>query len=149
MRRPHASDRPFLVREAPSQVLLAGAPGSGDGLVLDRSRAIGGRTLHLAPGERRIWTFPTRADETRYVVSVSYSNSRWGPREVLSVELDGASVDVFEVANTGEDTEGWNTFAVHQAGTVALRPGIHTLVVQSAGGDGCVEIDYVSITPEA
>ncbi len=115
--------------------------------MLQRSRAIGGQTLHLAPGERRSWKFLTRGDETRYVVTVSYSNSRGGPREVLNVAIDGASLAVFEAADTGEETEGWNVFAAHRAGDLALRAGEHTLTIQSSGGDGCVEIDFVSVSP--
>src|SRR5438093_5806756 len=30
--------------------------GTGDGQTKQRSRASGGQTIHLAPGERRVWT---------------------------------------------------------------------------------------------
>ena len=134
-------------RSVPASVFLQAEPGSGEGRVLARSHAIGGQTLHLAPGERRTWTFSTRSVEARHRVAVSYSNSRWGDREILDVEIDGVSVATFEAVETGEDEEGWNEFAVHPAGAVTLRAGTHTLVVQSSGGDGCVEVDFVEVNP--
>jgi hypothetical protein len=133
--------------QAPTSLVLQAEPGSGDGFVLERSRALGGQTLHLAPGERRNWNFSTRGDETRYGVTVSYSNSGGGAHEILTVQIDGASLAVFEVADTGDETEGWNVFAVHPAGALPLRAGEHTLVIQSSGRDGCVEIDFVSLSP--
>lgn len=130
---------------APTVLFLEGEPGSGEGVVLQRSAAIGGQTLHLAPGERRSWTFSTIPHEGSYVVAVTYSNSRGGSREALNVEIDSAPVDVFEVIDTGEKTEGWNVFATHPAGAVSLGAGRHALVIQSTGGDGCVEIDFVTV----
>ena len=132
----------------PTVMFLEGEPGSGDGIILQRSHATGGQTLHLAPGERRKWAFTTGAAETTYAVAVHYSNSHWGDREVLAFEVDGARVGVFQVRDTGEDTEGWNTFVVDTAGSVTLRSGSHVLTIESSGGDGCVEIDFVTVSPQ-
>ena len=133
----------------PAVMSLEGEPGSGDGFVLQRSRATGGQTLHLAPGERRRWTFTTGAAEARYAIAVQYSNSRWGDREVLTFEVDRTRLGSFQVRDTGEETEGWNTFAVEAAGSVTLRSGSHVLTIESSGGDGCVEIDVVTVSPQS
>ncbi len=133
----------------PTVMILEGEPGSGDGIVLQRSRATGGQTLHLAPGERRRWTFTTGAAEARYAIAVQYSNSRWGDREVLTFEVDGTRVGSLQVRDTGEETEGWNTFAVDATGSVSLRSGSHVLTIESSGGDGCVEIDFVIVSAQS
>ena len=133
----------------PTVLTLEGENGSGDGIVFQRSRATGGQTLHLAPGERRRWTFTTGAAELGYAIAVRYSNSRWGDREVLTFEVDGTRVGSFQVRDTGEETEGWNTFAVDATGSVTLRSGSHVLTIESSGGDGCVEIDFVTVSPQA
>ena len=131
----------------PALLLLDGEPGSGDGHILERSAAVGGKTLHLAPGERRQWTFEIRGAETRYLLSVTYSNSRGGPNELLSLAVDNVPVGSFEARDSGEGTEGWNVFVTDTAGVSTLAPGRHTLVIESSGGDGCVEIDLVSVRP--
>lgn len=136
-----------LAAPPPAIVSLQGEPGSGDGHVLERSRATGGQTLHLAPGERRLWTFTLGAAEARYAIAVHYSNSRGGDREVLPVEVDGTRLWTFQVRDTGEEDEGWNVFATDVAGTLSFRAGAHLLTVDSRGGDGCVEIDLVAIRP--
>ena len=133
----------------PAVMVLEGEPGSGDGIILQRSRATGGQTLHLAPGERRRWTFTTGGAEARYAIAVQYSNSRWGDREVLTFEVDGTRVGAFQVRDTGEETEGWNTFAVDAAGSLTLGAGSHVLTIESSGGDGCVEIDFVTVSRQS
>jgi hypothetical protein len=35
------------------------------------------------------------------------------------------------------------------AGTATLGTGIHTLVLEVSGGDGCVEIDTMTLSPRA
>jgi hypothetical protein len=132
---------------APRAVSLEGEPGSGDGRIVERPRASGGQTLHLGPGERRQWTFNIAAAETQYALSVTYSNGKEGENEVLSVTVDGAAVSTFEDRDSGDATEGWNTFVTDAAGKSALRPGNHTIVLAVSGGDGCVEIDFVTVSP--
>jgi hypothetical protein len=129
-------------------LILEGEPGSGDGVILQRSRATGGQTLHLAPGERRRWIFSTGAVEARHVFAVRYSNSRGGDREVLMLDVDGMRIGSLQVRDTGDETEGWNTFADDAAGALTLRPGSHALTIESSGGDGCVEIDFVIVSPQ-
>jgi hypothetical protein len=132
---------------APAVVSLEGEPGSGDGRIVQRSRASGGQTIHLGPGERRQWTVNVAADEVRYVLSVTYSNGKEGENEVLSVAVDGATVSTFQDRDSGDATEGWNQFVTDQAGASLLRRGTHTIVLSVSGGDGCVEIDFLTVSP--
>ena len=151
-----ASDRsptqPSVGAPGAQRMLLEGEPGSGDGHILERSRASGGRTIHLGPGEHRQWKFAVSAREAAYAIVITYSNGEEGDLETISVHVDGALVGSFRDRNTGDATEGWNTFVSDSAGAVMLRSGDHTIVVEVAGGDGCVEIDAVTLTvttPEA
>ena len=128
-------------------VSLEAEDGSGDGQVFQRSRASGGQTVHLAPGERRLWTFDVRAARVDYLVSVTYANGKEGPNEVITVTVDGTPVRSFENRDSGDSIEGWNLFVTDPAGTSTLGPGSHTLMLEVTGGDGCVEIDVVTLRP--
>jgi hypothetical protein len=130
---------------SPAVMAFEGEAGIGDGPVFERSRASGGRTVHLAPGERRQWTFRLGADETRYQLLVTYSNSHDGDNEILTVTVDGAPASTFRTRDSGEGADGWNLFVTDPAGSATLRAGSHTLVIESNGGDGCVEIDVLTI----
>ena len=121
--------------------------GGGDGDLMQRPHASGGLTIHLAPGQRRQWRFVTGTQMVQYAVSVTYSNDNPGDTEMLHVELDGVAVGSFQAQDTGDDGEGWNIFVADRAGESMLRPGTHTLVVESRGGDGCIEIDLVVLRP--
>ena len=138
---------PVAVTPPPTMMSLEAEPGSGDGRIVDRSRASGGQTLHLGPGERRRWTFGVRAGEGRYALSVTYSNGKEGENERLTFSVDGAIVSSFQDRDSGDATEGWNLFVTDPVGTFALQDGAHTLVIDVAGGDGCVEIDRVTLDP--
>jgi hypothetical protein len=126
---------------------LEGEPGSGDGRIVQRSRASGGQTIHLGPGERRRWTFAMTAAEVQYALSVTYANGKEGDNEVISVTVDEVPVSSFKNRDSGDSIEGWNLFVTDPAGNSTLRPGTHTLVLEVSGGDGCVEIDLVTISP--
>jgi hypothetical protein len=76
---------------------------------------------------------------------VTYSNSRDGDNETLSLTVDGVPVSAFRNRDSGEGSEGWNLFVTDSAGTSRLGAGIHSLVIESSGGDGCVEIDIVTM----
>jgi hypothetical protein len=128
-------------------ISLEAEAGSGEGDLVHRSHASGGFTIHLAPGQRRLWTFVVGAHPAEYVLSVTYSNDNPGDTEILRVELDGQTVGSFRAQDTGDDGEGWNIFVADRAGASMLRAGTHTLLVESTGGDGCVEIDLVSLSP--
>jgi hypothetical protein len=132
---------------APTVMTFEAEVGSGDGDLKQRAHASGGLTIHLAPGQRRQWTFVAGAQEVRYTFSITYSNDNPGDTELLRVELDGAAVGSFHAQDTGDDGEGWDIFVADLAGTLMLRPGNHTLVVESTGGDGCIEIDTVVLRP--
>jgi len=132
---------------SPTTLSLEGEPGSGDGYVVQRSRASGGQTIHLAPGERRAWTFSINAASATYALSLTYANGREGPNEFIKVMVDGTTVREFRNRDSGDAIEGWNTFVTDPAGTSALGSGSHTLVIESSGGDGCVEIDFVTLSP--
>ena len=128
-------------------VSLEAEAGSGDGQVVQRSRASGGQTVHVGPGEHRLWTFDIRALPVQYALSVTYSNGTEGPNEVISVTVDGTPVSSFQNRDSGDSTEGWNMFVTDPAGTSTLGPGSHTLRLDVDGGDGCVELDVVTLRP--
>ena len=128
-------------------VSLEAEDGSGDGQVFQRSRASGGQTVHVGPGEHRLWTFDIRAVRVPYALSVTYSNGKEGPNEVLSVTVDGTPVSSFQNRDSGDSIEGWNVFVIDPAGTSTLGPGRHALTLEVNGGDGCVEIDVVTLRP--
>jgi len=136
---------PVVVFAAKS-VALEGESGSGDGLVRDRSRASGGRTVHLGPGERRQWTF-TLPVAAPFALSVTYANGQEGPNEVLSFSVDGTMVSSFQNRDSGDAVEGWNLFVTDSAGKSTLGPGAHSVVLEVQGGDGCVEIDLITLSP--
>lgn len=128
-------------------VALEGEAGSGDGQVRERSRASGGQTVHLGPGERRLWSFAVRPVQAEYSVAVTYSNGKEGPNEMIHVAVDGRAVASFQDRDSGDSVEGWNLFVTDAAGTSMLGPGNHTLALDVTGGDGCVEIDVVTLKP--
>jgi hypothetical protein len=128
-------------------VALEGEAGYGDGQIRERSRASGGQTVHLGPGERRRWTFGVRAAEAQYAMTVTYSNGKEGPNEMIHVDMDGTPVTSFQNRDSGDSIEGWNLFVTDPAGNSTLQPGSHTITLEVSGGDGCVEIDVVTLTP--
>ena len=132
---------------APSGGLIAleAEAGQGEGVVRSRSRASGGLTVHLAPGEYRVWTFDVRG-EVRFAVAIAYSNGKEGENETLSVAVDGRPVSSFQNRDSGDAVDGWNEFVTDPAGTVTLGPGRHSLRLESSGGDGCVEIDLAMLS---
>src|SRR5262245_2882143 len=140
--------QPSVLSEPPATaVALEAEAGSGDGQVRERSRASGGLTVHLGPGERRSWTFALRAVQTQYALAVTYANGKEGPNETLHVAVDGKPVASFQDRDSGDSIEGWNLFVTDPAGTSTLGSGNHTLTLEVAGGDGCVEIDIVTLRP--
>ena len=140
--------QPSVAVLSPAMVVsLEAEAGTGDGQVVQRSRASGGQTVHVGPGEHRLWTFDVRAAQVPYALSVTYSNGREGPNEVLSLTVDGTPVSSFQNRDSGDSTEGWNLFVTDPAGTSTLGPGSHTLTLDVSGGDGCVEIDFVTLKP--
>lgn len=128
-------------------VALEGEAGSGDGQVRERSRASGGQTVHLGPGERRLWSFIVRPVQAEYSLAVTYSNGKEGPNEMIHVAVDDRPVASFQNRDSGDSVEGWNLFVTDPAGTSTLGPGNHTLTLDVTGGDGCVEIDVVTLKP--
>ena len=137
--------RPSSIASSP--VFLEGEAGSGDGEIRQRSRASGGRIVHLGPGERRDWWFAVTEAQRRYQLSVTYSNGKGGENEVISVSLDGTPVHTFRNRDSDDGPEPWEVFVTDPAGTSALDPGSHTLTISVSGGDGCVEIDTVILKP--
>ena len=128
-------------------VSLEAEAGNGDGQVRQRSRASGGQTVHLGPGEHRLWTFDVPVAQVDYALSVSYSNGKEGANEVIRVIVDGTPISVFQNRDSGDSVEGWNEFVTDPAGTTTLGPGSHTLRLEVSGGDGCVEIDVARLSP--
>ena len=139
-----------VVTRSVTGMSLEAEAGSGDGQVRQRSRASGGKTVHLGPGEHRVWTFNVRAAQVQYAFSVSYSNGKeGGANEVIRVIVDGALVSVFQNRDSGDAIEGWNEFVTDPAGATTLGAGSHTLRLEVVGGDGCVEIDVATLSPGA
>ena len=136
-----------LAAPQPATVSLEGESGYGDGQVRQRSRASGGETVDLGPGERRVWTLDVRAAAMPYALSVTYSNGKEGENEVISVSVDGVLVSSFENRDSGDAIEGWNLFVTDPVGTSVVGPTTHTLTLDVRGGDGCVEIDKMTFTP--
>jgi hypothetical protein len=141
--------RPSGLELAPATTLLLEAEaGGGDGVLRFRSNASGGRTVHLAPGERRVWNVPVAAAAQSYTIAVTYSNAHWGDREVVTLLVNGTATTTFEVGETGVDDDGgWNAFVTDPAGNATLGPATHTIAIVSNGGDGCVEIDRIVLVP--
>jgi hypothetical protein len=130
------------------QISIEAESGNGEGQIRQRSRASGGLTLHLAPGERHQWVFPLNAEPARYAVTVTYANGQEGPNELLTLSIDGAALRSWMNRDSGDAVEGWNLFVTDSAGASMLSFGTHALVLESSGGDGCVEIDRITLTPE-
>jgi hypothetical protein len=131
---------------SPVAVSLEAEAGSGEGGPMQRIRASGGVTVHLAPEEQWRWTFSIDAPQALYSIGVTYGNDNIGSSEMVALFLDGIRVGASEAQDSGDNGEGWNVFATDVAGRVSLARGTHTLVVISSGGDGCVEIDKVSLS---
>lgn len=131
---------------ATRQLSIEAESGSGDGHIKERSRASGGRTLHLGPGERHQWLFPLSTPPTRYAVAVTYANGEEGDNELMTLSLDGAMVRSWMNRNSGDAVEGWNLFITDSAGASTLSFGTHSLALEITGGDGCVEIDRITLT---
>ena len=127
-------------------VSLEAEAGRGDGQVRPRSRASGGLTVHLGPGEHRAWTFNLRAAQV-LALAIAYSNGKEGENEVLSVTVDGSVISSFQNRDSGDSVAGWDEFVTDPAGTTTLDPGSHTVRLEVSGGDGCVEIDVATLSP--
>jgi hypothetical protein len=78
---------------------------------------------------------------------VTYSNGKEGENEIISVTVDGALVSSRQNRDSGDSIEGWNLFVTDPAGTSTLGSSSHTLMLEVHGGDGCVEIDKVTVSP--
>ena len=145
--RDAAITAPTAAVPAPAVISLEGELGSGQGDIRERSRASGGRTVHLAPGEERMWAISVASAPTSYSISVIYANGQEGPNEIMTLGADGVVVASKLNRDSGDAIEGWNTFISDPFGVATLDGGIHTVFIQSRGGDGCVEIDRIVLTP--
>jgi len=133
----------------PLQISLEAEAGLGQGERMERTAASGGITIHLAPGEHRQWRFTTVGSRTDYIISVRYSNDELTDSEVLRAAVDGVTIGAFRAQDTGDDGAGWNAFVSDRVGRAPFEPGVHTLDLESSGGDGCIEIDLVALVPAA
>jgi hypothetical protein len=116
---------------------------------MTRTSASGGFTIHLAPGQRREWTVTLPATPADYAIVVRYGNDETGDGETITAAVDGTTIGSFHARDTGDDGAGWETFAIDQAGVVRGLSGRHAVTLESAGGDGCIEIDLVTLQPNA
>jgi hypothetical protein len=132
----------------PSSTLsLEAEAGMGQGDQMVRTSASGGLTIHLAPGQRRQWAFKVVGPGSEYSVMVRYSNDETGDSEIIRATIDGRPTGGFRAQDTGDNGAGWELFASDHAGAAVLPGGAHTLVIDSSGGDGCIEIDRVTLVP--
>ena len=131
----------------PSTLSLEAEAGVGQGDRMERTSASGGLTIHLAPGQRRQWTFKVLDPPSDYVVMVRYSNDEIGDSETIRTTIDGLAIGWIRAQDTGDNGAGWNAFVSDRAGAADLRSGQHMLAVESSGGDGCIEIDVVTLVP--
>ena len=91
---------------------------------MQRPRASGGVTIHLAPGEHRQWTFSVGGPSSQYAVEVTYSNDNIGDTETLSLSLDGVPLGAFDASDTGDDGEGWNVFVTNIGACPTWQPEV-------------------------
>ena len=139
---------PVAASAAPSSTLsLEAEAGVGQGDRMERTSASGGLTIHLAPGQRRQWTFKVLDSGADYAVVVRYSNDETGDSEMIRATIDGRPVGAFRAQDTGDNGAGWEIFASDHAGAAVLPGGPHVLAIESSGGDGCIEIDRVTLVP--
>ncbi len=136
-----------VVAPGPEMVHLEAELGSSPLDIRKRLRASGGMTVPLAPGERLSGLFDVRGSQTPYGVAVTYANGQEGANETLHVSLDGVRIRTFVDRDSGDAVEGWETFVTDPAGSASLEPGRHTIAIESEGGDGCVEIDFIRLVP--
>ena len=136
-----------VVASGSEMVHLEAEGGSGTLDIRKRLRASGGLTVHLAPGERVSWVFDVRGSQFPYGLAVTYANGQEGANETLHIALDGVRIRTFVDRDSGDAVEGWETFVTDPAGSASLEPGPHTVAIESEGGDGCVEIDFIRLAP--
>ncbi len=129
------------------EITLEAEAGTGDGDLHHRAHASGTMTIHLAPGQRRLWTVTAAPGAASYAMFVTYSNDNPGESELLRVEVDGRLVGTFRAQDTGDDGAGWEIFVDDLAGSSALPGVAHAISVESSSGDGCIEIDKVTLKP--
>ena len=65
---------------------------------------------------------------------------------MIHVVVDGGAVASFQNRDSGDSVEGWNLFVTDAAGTWMPGRGTHTVTLDVTGGDGCVEIDFITLT---
>ena len=128
---------------------LQGEGGSGDGVVMSRSRAWGDQTVLLQAGESRQLPFNTTVYGEDVTIFARYSNDNGNglPSEQVEFLLDGVSAGSFEAMDTGDSGAGWNLFAFSPAYRLeSVGVGDHTLTISVSGGDGFgVEIDIAFV----
>ena len=71
------------------------------------------------------------------------------PPAPVAPSVDGVATRTFVNRDSGDAVEGWNTFITDPMGSSTLGYGSHTIAISSAGGDGWVEIGFVTLTPGA
>ena len=116
--------------------------------MMQRAAASQERTILLHAGESRHYRFKVFQGGQYRSIVVRYSNDNTGPLEHVTLEVDKFSVQ-FIAQDTGNYGHGWNVFKsakVKASGSPNLAPGMHSLTISVAGGDGYgVEIDYVKL----
>ena len=128
---------------------LQAEDGTGDGVIMLRSRAWGLETVWLNAGETLLNSFTLDHDADEIMLFIRYSNDNIdaGPLETIEFFINGSHIGAFEAQDTGSGGLGWNIFAfspVFFSGP--LQAGDHLLETMVTGGDGFgVEIDILFV----
>jgi hypothetical protein len=64
----------------------------------------------------------------------------------MTLSIDGVAVRSWMNRDSGDAIEGWNLFVTDSGGSSMLSFGMHALMLETSGGDGCVEIDRLILT---
>ncbi len=128
----------------PRPLALEGERAAGDGEVVPRSTASGGRSRLLLEGERAEWRV-ILAEPARLTFTVRYSNDNFGELEQVALLVDGVERGSFTAVDTGDFGAGWDVFVDSTpVGPFDAAAGQHIVEILVAGGDGGgVEIDTV------
>lgn len=116
--------------QAPVEFLFEGENGTGAGINMPRSEALGKVTRWLHAGEKIVFpvAIGTHDLNATYRLTVRYSNDNFGSLEKVMVRYDDQEVGQFAAQDTGNYGEGWNRFVITDPpANLSLTSDEHTL----------------------
>ncbi len=119
----------------------AGTPGNG-AMVADGAAAADGRhvqNLHLAGSYLQFNAIDGGTNGCRATINIHYATADKGKLRMTVNGLDYSFINIFP-------TGGWEIFTGDSSETVPLQAG-KTNVIRFTGGNGGVNVDYITITP--